>query len=331
MTDMSPSLRDRYVGCLIGAGLGDALGKLSEFIDRDIVLHQYGPLGITEPPPNALYTDDTQLAMATARALIAAGAEVHTRLMEAVCDEYLAWLNLQDYPAHRRAPGVTTMEALGRVMKGVPYTSSGDGGGNESIVATRSVPIALRFHGDPQRIISTAAEVSRITHSHPAAVSAGAASALLVEYALSGLPVEEWQGEAERQLKRWCPDRAHQTLDGIRTAFTTKDWDPEDAMLEQFRVRPGYGGGWAANEAVGLALWCFLVSPDDYTHAVRLGANAYGDSDTDGIAAIAGAISGARNGIQAVPDDWVAGLEDSEQIYGLAEQLWDIRANELAR
>ena len=35
--------------------------------DHDSIMQQYGPQGLTEPPREALYTDDTQLVMATAR------------------------------------------------------------------------------------------------------------------------------------------------------------------------------------------------------------------------------------------------------------------------
>lgn len=322
--------RDKYVGCMVGAALGDALGKLTEFIEYESIRHHFGPEGITEPPPQALYTDDTQLAMATARALLAAGDQVLPRLMDSVCDQYLAWLTKQDFPVHRRAPGVAIMEALGRLKKGMPYSAAADGSANESIVATRSIPVALRYCNDPQKIIETAAEISRITHGHPAAISSGAATALLVNFALTGLPLDEWQRKAEVTLKRWSPDPPRQALEAIRTAFMTVDWEPEDAMLEQFRARPGYGGGWTADEALGIGLWCFLHAPDDYPTAVRLGANAFGDSDTDGIATIAGALAGAYGGLDAIPPDWVARLEDSEEIQRLATELHRVRMAELA-
>ena len=69
------SMRDRYLGCMLGAALGDALGKLTEHIDLDQILYRYGPDGVTEPPAKALFTDDTQMAIATARALVDSGDE----------------------------------------------------------------------------------------------------------------------------------------------------------------------------------------------------------------------------------------------------------------
>jgi ADP-ribosylglycohydrolase len=328
MTNAAPTLHDRYVGCLVGSALGDALGRLTEHIDYDTILYQFGPTGIKEPPAKALYTDDTQLAMATARALIAGGGDSFARLMDAVTREYVAWYHSQNSPIYRRAPGMAVIDALARVARGSHYSVAGDGGANDSIVATRAVPVALRFHGDIQKIIETAAEVSRMTHGHPAAISAGAASALFVEYALNGLEPKEWFARYVGDLRKWCPDAAHETIEAIRTTERTLGWMPEDAMERQFHSRPGYGGGWSGEEAVSLGLWCFMHSPTNYVSTVRLGANAYGESDTDSIAAVAGAFSGAYNGIQGIPTAWVDRLEDGAVIRALSDQLYEIRTAE---
>jgi len=53
--------------------------------------------------------------------------------------------------------------------------------------------------------------------------------------------------------------------------------------------------------------------------AVRLGANITGDSDS--VASIAGGILGARLGSPALPADWVARLENREQLKNVAERL----------
>jgi len=77
-----------------------------------------------------------------------------------------------------------------------------------------------------------------------------------------------------------------------------------------------------------MGLWCFLSSPNDYVTTVRMAANAYGESDTDGIAAFAGVLSGAYNGVGAIPDDWIARLEDADELRRLGEQLYEAREAE---
>ena len=65
--------------------------------------------------------------------------------------------------------------------------------------------------------------------------------------------------------------------------------------------------------------YCFLRYPDDYEKVVLRGANTNGDSDS--IACIGGSISGAYFGINAIPDQWVKEIENSEYLGDLAIRL----------
>jgi ADP-ribosylglycohydrolase len=55
------------------------------------------------------------------------------------------------------------------------------------------------------------------------------------------------------------------------------------------------------------------------------GANTNGDSDS--IASIAGSISGAYLGIDAIPDNWIKQIEKSEYLYDLVKQLLGKKEN----
>lgn len=57
---------------------------------------------------------------------------------------------------------------------------------------------------------------------------------------------------------------------------------------------------------------------------VERALRAGGDVDT--VAAIAGAISGAHNGLGAIPDDLVAGVKDSAEILDLGSRLFARRS-----
>lgn len=80
------------------------------------------------------------------------------------------------------------------------------------------------------------------------------------------------------------------------------------------------GEGWVAEEAVACALYCFRRTPEDYVKTVLTGANANGDSDS--IACIAGAISGAYNGFEAIPAKWQDRVENKEGLKEIAEDLY---------
>ena len=83
-------------------------------------------------------------------------------------------------------------------------------------------------------------------------------------------------------------------------------------------------------EAVAGALYCFLRTPNDFRTTVLTAANASksdlqakskGRCDSDSIACIAGAISGAYLGVQAIPAEWIATIENRDLLVDLGKRL----------
>jgi ADP-ribosylglycohydrolase len=89
--------------------------------------------------------------------------------------------------------------------------------------------------------------------------------------------------------------------------------DHQKALME-------LGEGWKGDEALALGLYCFMKNPCDFKRTVLMGANTNGDSDS--IASIAGAISGAYNGIQAIPIEWINQIENRDLLKQTAEELY---------
>ena len=69
-TNGAVASRDRFLGCLLGGAVGDALGAAVEFESRAEILETFGPDGITDYAP--IYgglgriIDDTQITLFTA-------------------------------------------------------------------------------------------------------------------------------------------------------------------------------------------------------------------------------------------------------------------------
>ncbi len=74
----------------------------------------------------------------------------------------------------------------------------------------------------------------------------------------------------------------------------------------------------AGHESVPLAIYC-ACSSDDFETAVVAAVRCGGDTDT--IAAMAGAIAGARFGSTAIPSRWLAALEDGPRGKSHVERL----------
>lgn len=90
--------------------------------------------------------------------------------------------------------------------------------------------------------------------------------------------------------------------------------EPSAKTVEQL------GGGWVAEEALAIGVYCALAHQTDFAAGVRLAVNHSGDSDSTGC--ITGAILGAINGVEAIPDQWLLELELRDVITTMADDLF---------
>jgi ADP-ribosylglycohydrolase len=166
---------------------------------------------------------------------------------------------------------------------------------------------------------ATLLEVSRassvLTHGHPAAIEGAAAAALLVAMALEKRTPEQMHAELVRHLG----GRAAALDTRLAQLPEMIEQPPELALSDA-----GLGEAWVAEEAVASALYCFWRSPDDFAETVITAANTDGDSDS--IACIAGSISGAFNGIDAIPSHWRETVENASELFALAQKLESLRS-----
>lgn len=313
---------------MLGLAIGDALAFPCEFRSRAAILAAFGPAGVTgmvamhdprwpERPiilgkhhPPGTYTDDTQMTIAVAEALIESSAHGNTDIeiiMQAMAARFIAWSQAED---NDRAPGHTSMTGCERLAEGVPWREAGVADSKGCGSAMRVAPIGLRFHHDRDRLLEVARASSLLTHGHDAAIEGAAAAALLVALAVErASPEEMYRAVAET----CCPRSADfaacwARLPGLLEA------PPEVALSED-----GLGEGWVAEEAVASALYCVWRTPDDVRQTILTAANTDGDSDS--IACIAGGISGARNGVEAIPAAWRETVENAARLVEIADAL----------
>lgn len=300
---------EQVLGMLYGLALGDALGAPVEFWELKGIRERYGPAGIQDLPDPALFTDDTQLTLAVAEALVAAGHQDLGAIMEAMTQQFIAWLHSQENPDNVRSPGGACLYGARQLEAGIPWWKSGKPNSKGCGAAMRVAPIGYLYQHDLPKLRQVAASSALATHHHPAAQVATVAAALLVKLALDRLPPEEFLPTLELETHGQVQD-FDRAMERLEQAL---EMESPDAALAHI------GDGWVAEEAVLAALYCFLTSPDDFLATIRRGANTQGDSDS--IASIAGGISGAYLGIHALPPDWVQRLEKSAYLADLARRL----------
>lgn len=295
---------------LFGLALGDALGYPTEFLKLPDIRVRYGQHGIQQLPDPALYSDDTQMTLALAEAVIDAGVYAPLdQLMAAVGERFRQWAHSPD---NNRAPGQTCLAGISRYEQGIDWTVSGliesKGCGSAIRVAT----LGYFYQHDPERLKTVAIATSQITHRHPTALAAAVAAAYLVKLALDGVKPADYI----RQTLAFTEGMSDELTYALLRIGHVLGWTNEEAALEHL------GQGWTGEEAVALALYCVLRYPDDYVACVRRAANTNGDSDS--IACIAGGIMGARLGLAAIPESWLERCENRPYLMQLSWRMAQI-------
>jgi poly(ADP-ribose) glycohydrolase ARH3 len=305
MTISIPILKDRFEGCLFGLAVGDALGGKFEAQTADAIRLRFPTTAslIAYPQEEIWYTDDTQMAIGVSEALIEKG-EI---LEEVLCQTFVAnYLPSRGYGRGARA----VLEAMeeGRDYKQVaeqhfPGGSFGNG------AAMRVAPIGLVFRDDRQRLWDQARLSALPTHLHPLGIEGAQLLALAVALCSSMEKIDRAGFFAE--LLKAC------TLGEYRAKIeaAARSQVPEDLA--------GLGNRIEALHSVPTAIASFAMTPESFEATVSNVIFLGGDTDT--LAAMAGALSGAYIGASRLPSRLVGLLESSPKgrtyLKRLSEQL----------
>jgi len=300
--------QDKFRGCLLGLAIGDSSGvPLERFHTKKAILKATNGMGVLGPPDPALISDDTQMSVAVAEALIEAGDS--DGFMKSLTQKFIEWRKQQDDPKFRRGPGNTCLRACENLMEGRSWEESGIPGSLGCGSAMRSAPIGL-FFDKIEKVIDCAINSSIITHPHELCLCGAVGTAVLTHLALNDEPMGIWASE----LVRVNFSADFKDIIKLAAKCAAERQDPDvvlsDAVL---------GEGWTGHEAVASALYCCMMFPNSYEKAVLLAANTVGDSDS--IACITGAWMGCRLGVEAIPKEWIEKIENRDQLIDLADRL----------
>jgi ADP-ribosylglycohydrolase len=309
-------LKDRFLGCLLGCAVGDALGAPYEGLwpdsipDETTLLEGFAEF---EGYPCGQYTDDTQLSVATVRAILKSGGVVPAEIASSITE---LWRTQSVV-----GPGGACTRAAHQFLKtgnwttcGAPVGQAGNG------TAMRTAILGLSFLHDSQHLPRTVADVSRITHHDLRSVAGGVAVAKAAQLLASGQAVSpgSFCGEIASAVESTEPGFAGL----VRGLPRLLEEVPETA------VRAIAWSGMATPEfdepiitpfiipTVLAALWCVMRHPDSWAQAVSSAVRLGGDVDTLG--AIVGALMGASLGLAAIPRHLVDTVLDGERLQALA-------------
>lgn len=304
---MNISIQNRFRGCLAGLAVGDALGALFEAQSAEYIRRRFPTTEslVLSPRSDLWYTDDTQMAIGVAEALIADAEIVEERLCEAFVANYMP----------NRGYGRGARAILDAMEDGEDYRSVAashfPGGSFGNGAAMRVAPVGLMFRHDLVRTAEQARLSALPTHLHPLGIEGAQLIALAV--ALSSCETDFNRSRFVSILLTHCQTTEFQD----RLNHSTRIENSND-LLE-------LGNGIQAIDSVVTAITCFWLTPDSFEETI---ANAiFLGGDTDTIAAMAGAISGAYLGLDRITPALVANLEDSpkgrDYILNLADRLFE--------
>jgi ADP-ribosyl-[dinitrogen reductase] hydrolase len=290
-TDGVSGWEDRVAGALLGAACGDALGAGYEFgppLPDGAPVAMVGGNGFAPGE----WTDDTAMTVAVAQAAAAGFDLSEPDGLDAVVGGFLRWF--RDGPTDvgvqtgsilaslHRASGTDASEAARRYFAAHPDRAAGNG------ALMRTAPVALANLHSARRCATASRAVSDLTHADPVSGEACLLWSLAVRHAVR-----------------------HATFDGLHGALEFLPPERSDYWadrLTEAEERPPVefpDNGWVVHALQ--AAWSSIVhtstrSPDHLRFALEKAVRAGRDADT--VAAIAGALVGARWGASAVPWEW---------------------------
>lgn len=330
------TMQENFAGMLLGTMVGDAIGlpvegwdcvRMAEQLDRFPLLPRgeqelaTAVLGLITggkvAAGEARYSDDTQMAISVAQILVEEGEIVPETLARRFATNFQPW----------RGYGPGAYGVLDALKQGRPWDEParqvfGGRGSYGNGAAMRVAPVGAFFWDSDVATIREQARLSSLpTHTHPHGIE----GAVVIALAVAGVLRQVAAGADELDVT--------QLLGFIRSGTHDEIFFKKLAEVEGFLaaepepcvVAARLGTDLTATLSVPAALFAFLSRwdslPDCILYAVRLG----GDADT--IAAMAGALAGAFHGSAAIPESWLAALENGPQgrdfVRALAEGLYD--------
>ena len=321
------SLRDRMLGCLTTAGMGDGIGAPSEAMSYHEIKQKYGGRIETfiDGSTNlvawgngvAEITDDASQMYEMVKAIIACSGEL---TVEAAGQALIAWS--ENWPRYYpRNAGPTARSIIDRLKNGEDPKLVGKIGGRYGVGTSngaimRIAGAGLVNPGDPEGAIKTAVTMTSCSHGTQIAYSAACAIACGIAQALTedsdvhiilkacvyGAKRGEEIGLKEARIAagaRVLP----KILKAIEIAYAADSMEQAEQMLND---EMGTDSS-AIAQACGIAIGLFAAADGDCVKTIVGGANIGGDTDT--LACIAGMLAGAYRGYSSLPKNWCETFE----------------------
>jgi ADP-ribosylglycohydrolase len=204
-----------------------------EFMSLDQIKSRFGSAGIKDLPEPALFSEDSQMTIAVAEALVEASHGNLDSIMETTKNEFVKW---RHSPENNRAPGNTCLAGVPNMERGVHWLESGMPDSKGCGSAMRVAPIGYFYQNDQEKLKTIARASGICTHGHRTAIAASLVAAYLIKLALYGGPHDRMMSD--------LLDFTHGIFTGIRQGHLEDGrvpwWkDEEEALNTSARAGSG--------------------------------------------------------------------------------------------
>jgi poly(ADP-ribose) glycohydrolase ARH3 len=301
---------DQFQGVIMGLAVGDAVGSAWEGMPAEMIFAM-GPADkiVQHATREAIhYTDDTQMTIGVAQELVERKAMDKYSLAKRFAENYHP-----DRGYGQGARRIINAIGFGEDWEYMARTIFNGEGSLGNGAAMRVAPIGLFFSPDFDEIVAQAEMSASPTHCHEIGVDGARLIAAATALAALSSGSEFDRTLFLRQLMPFAKTEEFQ-------------WQIEQSLqLSPFQSLMAFGNSLEAHRSVMTSILCFADSPNDYAATI---ARAIGQgNDVDTLAAMAGALSGARLGLTGIPENLLECLEDNFQgktfLLELAEKLWN--------
>lgn len=333
----------QILGSFLGTAVGDALGfpvegktseyiatnhgKITEYLQTEGKIKSDGPKKFYLCPLGG-WTDDTQLMLATAEAMI----EAKGFDMDAIAEHHKKEYNVTTF-----GWGGSTRSAVKNIAAGSAWSKAteidyfGHGSGNG--VVMKMLPVALYcIHKELSYKETTQVLWNYTSMTHTSVV---AQQATFAHYTAIKDVVQS--GKSKFDPLTFIYEIYKDLLEFNSYSFyavdeesdLTKQYEriqklplltEDDPSVEQFRNTIGKGGCYVY-ESIPLVHAMFLTDPETFNCVIN--AVNYG-GDTDSNASMVGGLHGALVGEKEIPKDLVKGLNEKDRVIDAANKFWEL-------
>lgn len=349
------SRKDRAMGALMGAFIGEALGVGPHwYYDLKEMRRVYGEWidDYTEPQAGRYHEGLDPGDLSQQGWIIREMAEMLLREEGYDQDAFFRMMDERVLPHLDGTPmggkGGYTSQVMRhlyqvRVVEGKPWTDAGSiGDTTESL--ERNIPTAIWYADDLKTLARITAENTALTQSDNLTGSLSVAYLLVLALLIRGESLDGGIGMKlmERVKTEDLPFHAV-TSGGLKAPEKGKKAEPNDGLFASpdALLSPGYMAGaatdpgiriepaWKASQVYGMPCAIYHMLPaayylgarfkDDFEAGVLNALNGGGQNQVR--AMLTGALIGAQVGLSGIPDRFVNGLTDKDALLSIAERL----------